>query len=249
MHPIKRYLGYALFFVAFLLIHCKDSDDVSPASKIVTPNDFLSDQKYTSLTVEITSVEGFAPTASSLDHLKSFLQSRLNKSGGITVIQKSIGSAGKSSYSLNDLKNIEEDNRTVRTTDKTLTAHFFFADADYAANSGTSKVLGVAYGSSSMAIFEKTIREFSGGVGKPSATVLEATVMDHEFSHILGLVNNGTATQTSHQDTAHGAHCSVQDCLMSYQTETSDVVSNLIGGSIPVLDAACLSDLKANGGK
>lgn len=245
----SKYLCYVLFFIALFLVRCKDNEDVNPSSKTVTPNDFLSERTYTSLTIEITYVEGFAPTTASVDHLKSFLQSRLNKSGGINIIQRSIGAVGKSSYSLSDLKNIEQDNRTVSTIDKMLTAHFFFADADYAANSGTSKVLGVAYGSSSMAIFEKTIKEFSGGIGKPSATVLESTVMNHEFSHILGLVNNGTTTQTSHQDTTHGAHCSAQDCLMSYQTETSDVVSNLIGGTIPVLDAACLADLKANGGK
>src|SRR6188768_1698337 len=113
MRAIKRYLGYALFLVALLLVHCKDNGDVNPTSKNVTPNDFLSEQTYTSLTIEITSVEGFAPTASSLDHLKSFLQSHLNKSGGITIIQKSIAAAGKSSYSLSDLKSIEQDNRAV----------------------------------------------------------------------------------------------------------------------------------------
>jgi len=250
MESMEKRLSYILFFTALCLGGCKgENDDVNPASKTVTPNDFLSEGTYSSLIVEITYVEGFAPSSTSVDQLKAFLQARLNKSGGITIIQKSIGAPGKSSYTVNDLKSIEQGNRTVGTADKTLTAHFFFADADYAANSGSSKVLGVAYGSSSMAIFEKTIKEFSGGIGKPSASVLETTVMNHEFSHILGLVNNGTTLQSSHQDTAHGAHCSVEDCLMSYEAETSDVISNLIGGIIPVLDAACLSDLKANGGK
>ena len=73
--------------------------------------------------------------------------------------------------------------------------------------------------------------------------------MNHEFVNILGLVNNGTTPQSTHQDTPHGAHCSDDTCLMYYQADTSDMISNLLGGKIPELDAACLADLKANGGK
>ncbi len=66
---------------------------------------------------------------------------------------------------------------------------------------------------------------------------------------LLGLVNTGTTPQTDHQDHAHGAHCTQTSCLMYYQVDTSNFLANLLGGTVPSLDAACVQDLKANGGK
>src|SRR5882757_4479130 len=115
MGSIKRCLSHIVFFSILFLTGCKDNgDDVNPAAKTVTSNDFLSEGIYPSLIIEITYVEGFAPSSASVDNLKSFLQARLNKSGGITVIQKSIHPPGNSSYSLSDLQSVEDTNRTVR---------------------------------------------------------------------------------------------------------------------------------------
>ena len=214
----------------------------------LTPNDFLSNSKYDKLIVEIQYVEGFPPTPAAVDNLKAFLVRYLNKQSGITIVQSSIKPPGKSSYTVDDIRNIENANRTQNTDGKTIAAYFFFADNDYAANSGSSKVLGIAYGNSSMVIFEKTIREFSGGITQPSVEAVETTVINHEFAHILGLVNNGTAMQASHQDSSNGKHCNNANCLMYHNAETSDVVANLIG-VIPSLDANCAQDLYKNGGK
>lgn len=227
----------------------ENSDGDTPATITVTPNSFLSDQQYDQLVVEIGYIEGFQPKAESVNNLKMFLEGLLKKPAGITIVQNKVESPGKSTYSLDDLIELQKANRTQLTKDKTLTAYFFFADGDYAGNSGNSKVLGIAYGGSSMVIFEKTIKEFSGGVTQPAVTTLESTVIHHEFAHILGLVNNGTSMQVHHQDEPHGRHCNDKNCLMYYTAETSDIVGNLVGGNIPKLDARCLSDLKANGGK
>lgn len=215
----------------------------------VSPNDFLSGKKYEKLIVEIQYVTGYQPTTATVDNLKAFLQQRLNKPGGITIVQNAISSPGKTSFSIDDIKAVEKEYRTQHTSKKTLTAYFFFADADYASNSGSSKVLGIAYGNSSMVIFEKTIKDYSGGITQPPITTLETTVINHEFAHILGLVNNGTPVQSTHQDVAHGKHCNNANCLMYYTAETSDIVSNIIGGNILTLDGNCINDLIANGGK
>ena len=117
-------------------------------------------------------------------------------------------------------------------------------------DTGSLKILGQAYGSSSMVLYEKTIQSLSTTpVTQPSRTVLETTVIEHEMGHILGLVNIGSSPQSVHQDTAHGAHCTTTSCLMYYLSDTGDIVSNLLGGTVPSLDAACLQDLQANGGK
>jgi hypothetical protein len=227
---------------------CHTESASIPNSNIV-PNDFLSSKKYDQLVVEIQYVAGNAPSSGTLANLQTFLQQRLNKPSGITLTQNAIPSPGKAVYSVDDVQNIEKANRTQLTSNKTLTAYFFFADGDYAANSGNSKVLGFAYGSSSMAIFEKTIKGLSGGLGQPTVTVLESSVLLHEFGHTLGLVNNGTPMQAAHQDVPNGKHCDDQNCLMHYTVETSDVVGNIVGGNIPTLNTGCLNDLKSNGGK
>jgi hypothetical protein len=51
--------------------------------------------------------------------------------------------------------------------------------------------------------------------------------------------------QQSHRDSDNGAHCTNASCLMYYGIETDAGIAV----TIPVLDAACRADLKANGGK
>ena len=239
----SKYVIFILLALLTFITQCKKDEDGDINNSNVLPNDFLSDKKYDNLIVEIQSVDGYQPTSAAIDKLKIFLQNRLNKPVGITISQNIISSPGVSSYTLNDIKEIEKANRINNTNGKTLTAYFLFTDADYADNSGSSKVLGIAYGSTSMAIFEKTILEFSGGIGEPPTSTLETTVINHEFGHILGLVNNGSNLQANHQDAGHGKHCNVQNCLMYYTAETNDIVANLLGGGIPELDANFIHDL------
>jgi hypothetical protein len=220
-----------------------------PASVSVSPNSFLSASTYTSLVIEVVSVSGFLPSTTAVDNIKTFLQARLNKPQGITVTQRTVASPGKTVYTLNDIRSIELAERKQKPSGTTLTAFLLLLDGDYAGNSGSSKVLGLAYGTSSMCLFEKTVQEFSGDVGQPSVATLETAVMEHEFGHVLGLVNNGTSLTSAHQDGANGKHCTNQNCLMYFNVETSDVIANLLGGSVPTLDAACLADLQGNGGK
>ena len=70
--------------------------------------------------------------------------------------------------------------------------------------------------------------------------------MSHEFGHILGLTNAGTVMQSDHEDANHKRHCNVSSCLMYWEAESG---TNLFGGNIPQLDAQCIADLQANGGK
>ena len=110
--------------------------------------------------------------------------------------------------------------------------------------------MGVAYRNTSFVVFEETVQRFSGQPLAPSTTVLETTVLNHEFGHLLGLVNAGTTPQTDHQDVEHGRHCTTEDCLMFWTAETGEGLLNSIsGGVIPSLDPLCIQDLQANGGK
>ncbi len=242
------------FLLCLALANCSGGGSVGSGgggSPGETARDFLSADTYTKLVIEIQAMDGFTPVQATLDNLKALMEARLNKPGGVTVISDPVIAAqGKGSYSLDDVKSIEAaERKSYRSADQ-IVAYFLFVDGASTSDSGSLKTLGQAYGSSSMVLYEGTIRSLSGTpITQPTRAVLESTVIEHEMGHILGLVNTGTAPQTAHQDTAHGAHCTNTNCLMYYLADTGDVVANLLGGVVPSLDAACLQDLQANGGK
>lgn len=233
-----------LFLVVFVLIFsgCK-RDNYKEGLFAIKPCDFLEDKKYEELVIEVCYVDGYKPEQASLDNLKAFLEGRLNKRDGISFSYKSIPSPGNSVYDQTDLEDIEEDYRTQFSKRKKLTVWMFFADAPYS-NPGT---LGLQYGTTSCAVFEKTVMDNSGGIGEPSQVVLETTVEEHEFGHLMGLVDAGTPMVTAHASNVQ--HCDNSNCLMYYAVETLDILANLAGGEIPSLDQNCIADLQANGGK
>ncbi len=222
-----------------------DSADHGPTIS----KDFLSGEIYDKLTIEIQYIPGFQPSDETVNNLTNFLQTRLNKPGGISFVRTPVQAPNLPSYSIADVQAIENAKRTQQNAGKTLTAYLFFANGDYSGNTSNSTILGVAYTTSSVVIFEKTIRNFSGDFGQPATPTLETVVLEHEFGHLLGLVDNGSPMKTQHLDTAHGNHCSDTNCIMFYNVETSDVLGNFLGGNIPTLTTSCVIDLKSNGGK
>lgn len=213
-------------------------------------NYLLSDNKFKELKIEILYMDGFKPQTASINNLKAFLEQRLNKPNGISFSYKQIPN-GSGVYSMDEIRAIEDEHRSLFNKSKVLTASLMFVNGHYNQDSGNSTVLGVAYRNSSMVIFEETIHGYSdGGLGEPSREILESTVILHEFGHIMGLVNVGTAMVHNHQDTDHGHHCDNDDCLMYWTAETGGVIANLAGmSSVPGLDANCIEDLQNNGGK
>ncbi|MCD2421350.1 M12 family metallo-peptidase [Niabella pedocola] len=207
--------------------------------------EFLSSNSFTSLAVEIQYISGYAPDAAALDQLKQFLTARLNKPGGITISTKAIADPGEATLSLSRIREIEQHNRTVFNKGTQLSIYILYSNSDFT-DAGT---LGIAYRNSSAALMGKKIHDNSGGFGQVSRTKLEATVLEHEIGHLLGLVDLGASMQSAHKDVTHGNHCSNQQCLMYYASETTDVFGFLAHNNAPLLDAGCLADLKANGGK
>ncbi len=239
MKPLKLVL--IVLLCVFSVTSCKK--DRREWLLPIKPNDFLSAKKYEILTVQIVYVAGYRPTGAALTNLQNFLNERLNKPGGINYEYKEISTPGKSFYTIDDLRKVEKDHRASYSRKKTLEAFAFFADAPYT----DENVLGVAYGTSSIGVFEKQIDENSDGFGQPRKDILETTVLEHEFAHLMGLVDNGSDMVTSHN--ANGKHCNNEDCLMYYQTETTSIMTAIIGGSVPELDNNCIADLRKNGGK
>jgi len=250
-----KYLFPALLIFA---LSCKDSDEstASPSTEptIISNNvgdfskNFLANDEFTTLEIQMAHEPNVRPSQTAVDSLQQFLQRRLNKNS-ITFIYTPIPDQGKTVYSIADIREIEKTYKTASASNSEATAFFFFADGNYDQDAGNSVTLGVAFNATSMALFQKTIMDNTGGLGQPSKNVVEEGVLKHEFGHIMGLVNLGSPLQSAHEDNAHPKHCETKSCLMYFAIETGDFFSNLIGGSVPDLDPPCIADLRANGGK
>lgn len=211
----------------------------------VSANELLSSGSYKSLKIEIQYMTGYAPDGGAMNHLQSTLSTFLNKPSGITIVTKEISASSSATLNIDQVKTIEEQNRTVFTSGDQLGVYILYTSGYFTDNN----VLGAAYRNTSLVIFGKNARDNSGGLGQTSRTKLEATVMEHEFGHILGLVGIGSPMQTNHKDAAHGNHCDNTGCLMYYAADTKDILGFLLTGSIPLFDANCIADMRANGGK
>lgn len=260
---MDRYNRYSIILLTFATLisltatGCLDSStgvggDNRPFSNRAEPGSsasvFLSDSTFTSLEIEIDYMPGQQPTQEALDSLKNFLQQRLNKSQVIINSPTKVQSAGEDTYSAEEVRALEEqyrNNYSETTASSTLHAYFLIVDGKYQQQ---ENVLGIAYYNTSMAFFGQTINEVSSGVGAPPKEKIEGTVFRHEFGHTLGLVGNGTPTQSDHK-TAGSAHCTVNGCLMEPAVETTNFFANLFDGDIPNLKAQCVTDLQENGGR
>lgn len=230
------------------------SNETSPNSNTKSTgsssNDLLSDKKYKSMVIELAYVDGFKPSKIAINNFKSFLEARTHKPNGIIIQERTIESLNKTSYTIDDIIEIEENNRTLYNTNDQIVIWAFFSDGSSSKDSGSGTVLGTAYRNTSFVIFENTIHQLSNSAFDPSRSLLETTVITHEFGHILGLTDLGAEMQTDHEDKEHTKHCNVESCLMYWSAETGDGLSNLFGNSTaPTLDDQCIADLQANGGK
>jgi len=250
---MKTVLKLVLFLSLFIGCSKKDSDYVNNpgASDLhnkpvgASANDMLSAAKYSSIKIEVQYMNGYQPDAAALNHLQAMLSGLVNKPSGVTIVTKEIPPSASASLSVNDVIQIEKNNRTAFTSGNQLALYILYTNGNYTDNN----VLGVAYKNTSVVLFGKKIGDNSGGIGQASRTKLVATVAEHEIGHLLGLVDTGSPMQTNHKDAAHGNHCNNSSCLMYYASETSDILGFLITGSIPSLDANCIADLHANGGQ
>jgi len=258
-----RYVVTSLTILCFLIYSCGDNTTVTggdddpangdPAFEFnheLNPGqsalDLLRDDDFDELVLEVDYMEGFRPTDRSLDSLKTFLERRLNKTA-ITILEPTeIPAGGQDSYTAAEIRNLEREHRDSFSSEGLIATYFIVTDGEFE----EENVLGIAHFNTSMALFGKTINDASSDIGPPARHTIETIVMRHEFGHIMGLVNNGVDMQQDHQDTEHGNHCTVEDCLMYFSVRTTNFfVSDLFGGEIPQLEHFCRDDLADAGGK
>jgi hypothetical protein len=213
-------------------------------------NDLLSDATFKSMIIEVVYVEGFEPSQATIANFVSFLTDRTFKPNGILVEKRAIPSRGNDVYSIATIADIERELRQNYNSEDQIAVWVLFTDGRSDQDSSTNSVLGTAYWNTSFVIFEETIQELSNSTFEPDRTLLETTVINHEFGHILGLTDLGSPMVEDHEDLAHPKHCDVETCLMFWAIESSAGIDAMVNmSSVPQLDVQCIADLRANGGK
>lgn len=251
-----------LFGCVFLMfIGCK-SEDKEPSVDPTLANrqtvgtsseDFLRDNNFKSVTLEIVYAEGFYPETGTINHLLNFLEERINKSQGITVVERMIQpNISGNSYTINDIVAIENEHRTFYNDGSNLAVYVFFSNKNSSNDTQTRVTLGSAYRNTSVVIYKKTINDVAISHGLNIA-LAERTTLNHEFGHLFGLVNlQLDDIHQVHEDTQNSKHCMDEECLMYFQTSgnRNTIISSLLSKSSDrVLDPLCIEDLQAKGGK
>jgi hypothetical protein len=125
----------------------------------------------------------------------------------------------------------------------------YFTDA----SGPNSAVLGISLGDTGVvAMFKDVIR--STDIGVPNVVrYVEQASLTHELGHSIGLVANGVAMVAPHRDTAHGAHCSNNSCVMYWQIDGTNgaaayAQAYVTSGNTILFDDACLADVDARSG-
>lgn len=222
-----RYILTFLLFASWLFYSCNtqtgsEIEDLftydHERNPGVSAEDFLSSEEFDNLKLQIQYMQGYEPTAESLSDFQVFLEERLHKAN-ITILEpEEIPQSGQSSYSANEVRELEREHRSEFSEEDSLAAYFIILDGEF----DSAYVLGITHFNTSMALFGETIQSTSDGKFQLSRAKVESIVMQHEIGHIIGLVNNGVGMQTEHRDEENGRHCDAEDCLMYFAVRTTN---------------------------
>ena len=199
--------------------------------------EILQDTTYSKLHIEINYVTDNSPDSDAVDILKQRIQEVSDKTA-ITVSQSAFGSTDNS-YSLEEIVNIEKNQRERFKGDDTFVIHILYLNGEYQDN---DKTLGLAYTGSSFVLFKEKIEDASFLL--ISSTDIEKSVIVHEFGHLLGLINNGYQSPHDHEDPQHPNHSSNEESVMYWAIESQDIGNQISGEPPNEFDADDLDDLR-----
>ncbi|QIE59066.1 membrane metalloprotease [Rasiella rasia] len=253
---MKTYFSKLLLLLAFsvILTACKKDDDASEnddrSENLLglgqSAEDLLSDDIYKTLVVEIVYSNGFRPEQETIDNLRTFLNQRVNKPGGVQIVETVISPPEGAPYTTQEIRDIESTHRTRYTNGDEIAVYVFFANGNASGDTASSVTLGTAYRNTSVVIYQETLQSL-----QVDRFLVEATTLRHEFGHLFGLINilDDDIHPTNHEDPDSNKHCVVEDCLMYFASTIPSTLPNPTAADIPTLDPLCIADLQAKGGK
>lgn len=174
----------------------------------------LNGEVFDSLEVEVQPVGEAVPTQDSLISLVYFLEQTLHKPGGVRVRQNAPVPLPQlqGNALLTSIPQWEKRWRKSQPFKKTTSLFLLYWEGASPEDSATQQRFAQAYSQSSVILYAPTLEKFSGGIGQVPRSLLEATVMQHEIGHLLGLVSGSSGS--THEDPQSIGHCSSPGCLM-----------------------------------
>lgn len=271
-----------LFFALLLVFNCSKNNsndgtegptsqpeeqpvkvDKSPNLKATgsSASDLLSNTDFDKILLQIAHVEDFKPTTQAVDDLVEYLKERTFKEN-IEIQYLVVPSPEKEKLTLQEVADLETENRTAFNNEKTIAVYIYFSDAPAADDDPEEDLvtLGAVYRNTSMVMYESTIRDLAGkSVFISDATVETATFL-HEFGHLFGLVHIANDMVNPHEgittdeegNEIGNQHCNQEGCLMRAELQFGAAMGKMLvakNGQVPDLDPECLLDLKSYGGR
>ena len=224
-----------LLLVLSLIIQCSCSSAPNKEQRAFarkkvgsSAHDIVSAGRYDKLMVEIQYIRGYRIEDTSIARLLSYLTTLCHKPDGIEIDQSVIyPTMPTDTLTIDQVLAIELKHRKYYSSGHTLAIYVLITNG-YAS---TYMIAGRAYNNTSIVVYGKTISVSFFGDNQ------QLFVLQHEFGHLMGLVNCGTTMQAPHEDSVHKNHCTNKGCVMNY------------GSGSTVLDSSCLRDLRAIGAK
>jgi hypothetical protein len=264
----NRFLAILIVFLGFAMSCSKDSGDdgtipvnIDKTANLKTTgdsaNEILSNNTFDKLLIEIAYVEGFRPTSSSMTDFVSFLEQHSFKQD-IELVYEELPSPNEEKLTLEEIFDLEKENRTVYNDGSTLAIYIYFADAPSEDDIEEEELvtLGAVYLNTSMVIYEDTIRTLASKSSLVSVGDVETATLNHEFGHLLGLVGLGSTPVNDHEDVDAENHCNVDGCLMRAELQFGGGMKKMLENraskgiaDAPGLGPQCILDLQANGGR
>lgn len=227
---MKSYHSLLLIFLSMVLLNCsKDSSDdtttppdnqnIDKSANLLatgaSASDLLGNANFNDLMIEIAYVDGFRPTQEAMDAFRIFLLERTFKQN-IQLVYNELPSPNEETLTLQEIADLETENRTVFNNGTTLGIYIYFADAPSEDDDEEEGLvtLGAVYRNTSMVIHEATILSLAGKSSFITNADVESATLNHEFGHLFGLVDLGTTPINAHEDPDAENHCNVAGCLM-----------------------------------
>ncbi|MCK5547648.1 MAG: hypothetical protein KAI64_01440 [Thermoplasmata archaeon] len=181
--------------------------------------DYLSDERFTEMIVEIDYVVGFEPDSWSLNTFETKMYKYVSKSSVVVQVDDPITLQGT-----NDPEGLEGDYRDYYTEGDTAVVYIVYVSGE--AQNGEN-VAGVTYSGSSIGIYKELIINNIPDT-RPDYMDLrrtaEANILLHEFGHVVGLINEvGFQSAYDREDSSHPNHSEYDDSIMYYQASETDL--------------------------
>lgn len=214
----------------------------------------LDPREHAKLVVEIDYPVGYGPNAQAKQVLKDALVQVTGRDASQVefVEEAEIPAEAGKKYTLNEIVALEDEHRDRKTGGDTAALYVLYVAGGSTDDGGDSRVLGLAYRGTSIAMMKGNIKDASkSGLlsTRPDEQCVERSVLVHEFGHAAGLVNLGAPMVSPHEDGGHPGHSSNKESVMYYAVEnTVDLLSLFTGGcsDIPYrYDGNDLADLSA----